>query len=166
MLGDVRDGPGFGQGPGPLGVEPGETGLLAATARAATRIVGASAADGEAGVQHRGLQQEAEARLANGGNAEGFDPREGLRRIRTTFPMAVPADEPLAEGPAARSMRGGPGASPGAWEPGAGLGGAAIGGTIERLLREQNELIKQDIQRNANPPIAAPPPMRGGGLRM
>ena len=97
VLGDLRDGRDLVQGPGPLGVEPGETGLLAGSARAATRIVDASAAAGESGAQHRGLQHEAEARLASGGNAEGFDPREGLRRIRTTFPMAVPADEPLTE---------------------------------------------------------------------
>jgi hypothetical protein len=59
----------------------------------------------------------------------------------------------------------GAGISMGERDPLGGLGAASTA-TIERLLREQNELIKQDLQRNAHPPIAAPPPMRGGGIRM
>ncbi len=42
----------------------------------------------------------------------------------------------------------------------------AANGTIEHLLREQNELIRQDLQRNSSRPIAAPPPFRNSGIRM
>ena len=44
--------------------------------------------------------------------------------------------------------------------------GASSNGAIERLLREQNDLIRHELQRDASRPIAAPPPLRGGGLRM
>lgn len=45
-----------------------------------------------------------------------------------------------------------------------GLG--ASNGAIERLLREQNDLIRQELQRDTSRPIAAPPPLRGAGIRM
>ena len=45
-------------------------------------------------------------------------------------------------------------------------GFGASNGTIERLLREQNDLIRQDLQRDASRPIAAPPPLRNSGIRM
>ena len=187
ILGDVRQRRELAQGLGYPAVEPSGVGRLermpgkavadyvkwatgdregSRDGQAATRLVGAAVADGKSGAQHRGLQQEAVARHESGGATEGFDPQEGIRRIRTASPIAVPADDPLAEEPTIRPMRGRIGFSPAEWEPGAQLRGAATGNAIERLLREQNELIRQDIQRNANPPIAAPPPMRGGGIRM
>ena len=97
--------------------------------------------------------------------SEGFDPREGTRRVRVASPFAVPVDDSFAAGRAMPPVRERAGNSPGERDPEARFGGASTG-VIERLLREQNELIRQDLQRNANRPIAAPPPLRGGGMRM
>ena len=97
--------------------------------------------------------------------AEGSDPREGIRRARASSPVAAPADVSIADGRTTRPGRGTAGFSAGQTDPES-RSGVMSNGTIERLLREQNELIRQDLQRNANPSIAAPPPMRGGGIRM
>ncbi len=110
------------------------------------------------------VRDGAEARLKNEAASEGIEAREGIRRLRTSFPAAAPADGQHAEERTTGS-RAGAGISQGGRDPNVQLGGAAVG-VIERLLREQNELIRQDLQRNVRPPIAAPPPMRGGGIRM
>jgi hypothetical protein len=101
----------------------------------------------------------------SGGPSGSLDPREAIRRARASSPIAAHAEESplqdrMVQPPQARA-----GLSSGGLEGGAGLDGMSTG-VIERLLREQNELIKQDLQSNAYPPIAAPPPLRGGGIRM
>jgi hypothetical protein len=125
---------------------------------------GNTTADGTREHDLQAVRDEAEARLKNEGASEGIEAREGIRRMRTSFPAAAPADGQHAEERTTGS-RAGAGISPGGQDPNVQLGGAAVG-VIERLLREQNELIRQDLHRNVRPPIAAPPPMRGGGIRM
>ncbi len=135
---------------------------------AATRRTSPVAADGANGERRRHRQDprdEIEAWHASGEVAEGFDPREGIRRTRVSFPISAPSGESLAQERPMQSTWGGAGISPGGRDTEARIGGGATG-VIERLLREQNDLIRQDIQRNASPPITAPPPMRGGGIRM
>ena len=127
--------------------------------------VAAQGAAGERGRDVRGPQDEIEAWHASGGVPEGFDPREGLRRIRAPFPLAAAAGESIVEGRTMPPTGEASGISPGGRDRDAGIGGGATG-AIERLLREQNEMIRQDAQRSASPPIAAPPPLRGGGMRM
>ena len=189
---DGRDGPcrGVGDGLGPRvdagtgeagrrrGVEPGESGRIAtealgdyegwrnadrgavATRSRTARRIGTDWRIGETSA--RGPKPGAEPRRI----PEGFDPREGIRPLQAAFPVPGPAVESLAEERATPVLaRVEAGASPGGRDADARIGGGSTG-VIERLLREQNELIKQDVQRNANPPIAAPPPMRGGGIRM
>jgi hypothetical protein len=111
------------------------------------------------------LRGGAEARHNGARSPEGFDPLEGYWRIRASSPVAAAADESLADGRAMWPVRRGAGTLYGERGPESRFGGASTG-AIERLLREQNELIRQDLQRKASPPIAAPPPMRGGGIRM
>jgi hypothetical protein len=135
---------------------------------AAARRTGAVAADGSPGGRRRDVRDPQDAIEAWHGSEEvpeGFDPREGIRRVRASFPTAAPAGESLARERPMPPGWGGAGTSPGGRDAEARIGGGATD-AIERLLREQNELIRQDIQRNASPPIAAPPPMRGGGIRM
>ena len=135
---------------------------------AAIRTGGPAAVEGAAGAHRRdmpALRVRAEAWHNNEMPPEGFDPREGIRRVRAASPIAAPADDYFTEGRAMRPVRERAGIPPGARDPEARFGGAPTG-VIERLLREQNELIRQDLQRNANRPIAAPPPLRGGGMRM
>jgi hypothetical protein len=174
------------QGPAHPGAEQRESGWLGSSTREASAdFVGWANSDREGsrtgltapwragntiadGSRHRDLQagrDEAEARLKNEGASEGIEAREGIRRMRTSFPAAAPADGQHAEERTTGS-RAGAGISPGGRDPNVQLGGAAAVGVIERLLREQNELIRQDLRRNVSPPIAAPPPMRGGGIRM
>jgi hypothetical protein len=135
---------------------------------AAIRTGGPTAAAGAAGAQRGDMPASrggAETWHNGERSPEGFDPREGIRRVRAASPLAAPADDSFAEGWATRPVRERAGIPPGERGPEARFGGASTG-VIERLLREQNELIRQDLQRNANRPIAAPPPLRGGGMRM
>lgn len=99
-----------------------------------------------------------------GGPAEGSDPREAIWRTRASSP-GLAADPSPADEPAMRSARGWSASPSGGHDPES-RSGAVSTEAIERLLREQNEMIRQDLQRNVAVPIAAPPPMRGGGLRM
>jgi hypothetical protein len=122
----------------------------------------------EADAQQRdrqALREATEDWQRSGGPAGSLDPREGIRRTRTSSPIVAAVDELLPQDRTIQPSREMAGGSPGGWDPVARLGGFSTG-VIERLLREQNELIRQDIQRNSHPPIAAPPPMRGGGVRM
>jgi hypothetical protein len=122
----------------------------------------------EAGAQRRdqeALPEATDARHRSGPRPGSLDPREGIRRTRASSPIAAPVDESIAPDRATPPSREMPGASPGEWDAGARLGSSSTD-VIVRLLREQNELIRQDLRRTANPPIAAPPPMRGGGARM
>jgi hypothetical protein len=96
--------------------------------------------------------------------SERPDPREGIWRVRSAAPAVPQPEDSLAEGRATAAARVG-GTAPGDWNTPGPLGAGSTA-AIERLLREQNELIRQDLQRTANTPIAAPPPLRGGGLRM
>lgn len=131
---------------------------------AAAQRVGTAAAEAQ-GRDRQALREATEAWHRSGGPAGSLDPREEIRRTRASSPIAAHVDEALPQG---RTIQPSPemgGGSTGGWDPGARLGGSSTG-VIERLLREQNELIRQDIQRNSHPPIAAPPPMRGGGVRM
>jgi hypothetical protein len=123
---------------------------------------GNTTADGTRQYDLQTVRDQAEARLKNEGASEGIEAREGIRRMRTSFPAAAPADGHLAE-ERTTGPRAGAGLSPGRRDTNLQLGGGANGGVIERLLREQNELIKQDLQRNVSPPIAAPPRCAEGG---
>src|SRR6185437_13432240 len=119
------------------------------------------------GAQRRDEQAPPEAPDAwhrSGPSFGSLDPREGIRRTRSSSPIAAPVDESLAPARATPPAREMAGASPGGWDAAAQLGGSSTG-LIERLLKEQNELIRQDLRQTASPPIAAPPPMRGGGVR-
>jgi hypothetical protein len=186
ILGDGGQRRGAVQGRTYPGVEPRESGWPGSSTRGASadfvgwansnregsrtglmahRLAGNTTADGMRDRDSQAIGHEAEARLKNESASEGLDAREGIRRMRTSFPAAAPADGHLAEERTTGS-RAGVGLSPGERDTNLQLGGAATGGVIERLLREQNELIKQDLQRNVSPPIAAPPPIRGGGIRM
>lgn len=105
------------------------------------------------------------ARLGDEGVLEGFDPRGSARRMRAPFPVGPQADGSLADGlPAWQRAETGP--ADRQRTAGSQQGGLVQGSVIERLLREQNELIRQDMHRNTSPPLAAPPPLRGGGIRM
>jgi hypothetical protein len=109
--------------------------------------------------------EQTESRHEIGGFPDGFDPREGIRRINASFPIPASAIEWMTREQPMQPSWTGAGISPGSRDTEARIGGGSIG-VIERLLREQNDLIRQDTQRNMSPPIAAPPPMRGGGIRM
>ena len=134
---------------------------------AVIRPGGPAVAVGEAGARSRDVPtREAGVEVwHDGGWSNGIDPREAMWRMRATSPGAAPIDDSIAEGRGMRSVRERVGNPPSARDPVVGFGGASTG-AIERLLKEQNELIRQDLQRNANHPIAAPPPLRGGGMRM
>jgi hypothetical protein len=135
---------------------------------AATRRDGAGTADGAAGAQQRdpqALQGAAGAWNNVGGLAEGLDPREAIWRARASAPGAARVDDAAIEGQTMQPGRRRAGSSPGEWDSEA-RSGVASTGAIERLLREQNELMRQDLHQNANSPLAAPPPLRGGGIRM
>lgn len=132
------------------------------------RSVAPTVPDVEAGMRSTGIEPmrgEVEARQRVAMSPGGFDLLEGIRRARVAPPPAPAPDGSPADGPAMRRERGWASASSGEQGLGSRFGGASTD-AIERLLREQNELIRQDLQRNAHPPIAAPPPMRGGGIRM
>jgi hypothetical protein len=183
ILGNAEETLGAAQRPAYPGVEPGESGRLGRSAREASAdLVGLTTGahedsrDGLTAARRAGItsvigapqrdsmaiREEAETRLNNEKSPEGLDPREGIRRTRSS-----PAtDEQAADEMSTRRARGRSWPVPSESDRNNQFGGAATGGVIERLLREQNELIRQDIQRNASPPIAAPPPMRGGGIRM
>jgi hypothetical protein len=186
ILGDGGGRRGIVQGSAHAGAEPRESGWPGSSTREASVDLAGRADSGSEGprtwlttpwragdviadgARQHDLQadrDEAEARLKNEGASEGIEAREGIRRMRTSFSAAAPADGQLAKERTAGS-RAGAGNSPGGRDPNVQLGGAAAVGVIERLLREQNELIRQDLQQNVRPPIAAPPPMRGGGIRM
>jgi hypothetical protein len=188
-LAAVRSLPGSGRQGGAAAAEPGEFGRSQRMAPgaladygewrtadraagpdgiAAARRAGPAAADRAAGEPRRDIRDprdEIEAWHGSGEMPDGFDPREGIRRARAPFPIAAPAGESLAQERAMQPMWRGAGIPSGGRDSEARIGGGATD-AIERLLREQNDLIKQDIQRNASPPIAAPPPLRGGGIRM
>jgi hypothetical protein len=132
---------------------------IAAAQRAGTPASGAQRSDEQA------LPEATDAWHRSGPSFGSLDPREGIRRTRASSPIAAPVDESLAQDRATPPSREMAGASPGGWDTGAQLSGSSTG-VIERLLKEQNDLIRQDLRRTASPPIAAPPPMRGGGVRM
>jgi hypothetical protein len=134
----------------------------------AARRAGTAAADDAGGAAPRNrqaLQEDAGVWRQSGDLGEGVDPRDAIWRTRGSSPIAASADDANTEEWTQRPARGSSGISPGERSPEARSGGASTG-VIERLLREQNELIKQDLQQSAYSPIAAPPPMRGGGIRM
>jgi hypothetical protein len=187
-LANLRIRQGFAKGPNDSGMEPvgsggagrmgqeaiadyaewvaggGGGGDRVASARGAV----AAAVDGSAGARQREkpvARDEADAWQSSGLIAEGSDPRERIWKARASSPVVAPADVSIADGRTTWPARGTAGFSPSQTDPES-RSGVASTGAIERLLREQNELIRQDLQRNANPPIAAPPPMRGGGIRM
>jgi hypothetical protein len=183
ILGNGGERLGAAQRPAYPGVEPGESGRFGRLAREAsadfaglttearegsrdglkaTRRDGNPSVIGSLQRDSMAIREGAEARLNNEKAPEGLDPREGIRRTRSSSAV----DEQPADEMSIRLARGRSGYVPGESDRNTHFGGAATSGVIERLLREQNELIRQDIQRNTNPPIAAPPPMRGGGIRM
>ncbi len=183
-LGEDGESRGAVQGPAYQGIEPRESGWRGPLHReASVDLTGWARSDREGGrdgltsprragdITENGVLQRdpqairhgAEQQLNHEAAPEGLEAREGIRRMRTSF--SAPAGGQFAEEQATGS-RGSAGISPGGKDPSVQLGGAAAIGVIERLLREQNELIRQDLQRNVSPPIAAPPPMRGGGIRM
>jgi hypothetical protein len=185
ILTDVRRGQRFVGGQGDTGKEPARAGRVSPEAIAGylewmnggldggrDRVAAArrdtmAAAVGEVGERRPdrlAIPDESEASRDGGRPSEGPDPREGIWRVRASSPAAAPSDDLLVEGRAMQAA-GGTGISTGERDP-LGRFGAGSTAAIERLLREQNELIKQDLQRNAHPPIAAPPPMRSGGIRM
>jgi hypothetical protein len=134
----------------------------------ATRRTCTVAADGAAGERRRDMRdvrEETEARDGSGWVPDGFDPHEGIRRIHASFPSSASVVESVTREQSMQPIWTGAGISPGGRDTEVRIGGVSTG-VIERLLREQNDLIRQDIQRNASPPIAAPPPMCGGGIRM
>lgn len=132
---------------------------------AANPTGGRAAGDGPRPHQMPALQGGAEPRRNGAIAPEGFDLLEGIRRARASSMAAAAGDESLAAGSMMRPLGGRDVTSCGEHGPGSRFGGASTD-VIERLLREQNELIRQDLRRDAHPAIAAPPPMRGGGIRM
>ncbi|MHB1561850.1 MAG: hypothetical protein ACYC61_30745, partial [Isosphaeraceae bacterium] len=105
-----------------------------------------------------------EAAAGRGFSGADIDAWEAIRRMRTAVPLSGPVAGCSSDGPSGWSRPSS--SSPGGREASFQAGGGASGSVIERLLREQNEMIRQDAQRAASPPISAPPPFRGGGLRM
>ena len=134
---------------------------------AAIRPGGPTMAVGQAGARSRDVpaREGGVEPCYDRGLSNGIDPREAIWRMRATSPVEASIDPSIAEGRAMHSVRERAGNPPGARDPVVGLGVESTG-AIERLLKEQNELIRQDLQRNSNHPIAAPPPLRGGGIRM
>jgi hypothetical protein len=185
ILADIRLRQGLAGGVGDPGTRPGQSGQPDRVPQGAIagyvewrtgdredsrdRVAAAQRAGTVTAVAHQrdrqALRGETEAWNRSGGPSGSPDPREGIRRTRASSPFAAPVDESLPHDRTMQPSREMGGVSPRGLEPGARLGGLSTG-VIERLLREQNELIRQDLQRNSHPPIAAPPPMRGGGVRM
>ncbi len=130
-----------------------------------SRSVAGTPVAGVPGRGSRALGLEDDSLAGPGAPGADFDAGEAIRKMRS----ASPASASLASRPAEASASWGQAASAG---PSGGRdtmfpsGGPSSGTVIERLLREQNEMIRQDAQRSASPPISAPPPLRGGGLRM
>lgn len=132
------------------------------------RSVGPIIPDGEAGMRSPGMEPirgGGEARQGVAMSPEGWDLLEGIRRARAASPAAPSLAGSPVVGPAMGHAWDRNETAPGGHGSESRFGGASTD-VIERLLREQNDLIRQDLQRNAHPPIAAPPPLRGGGIRM
>ncbi len=137
--------------------------------RSRRRVAHGPAGPGEAGpdaLDHRAPATALDDDTTAGRGLPGvdLDAWEAIRRMRTAAPSWEPIarrsfEESAALPRSSASSQGGPEAS-------FQSGGVTSGSVIERLLREQNDLIRQDAQRAASPPISAPPPLRHGGLRM
>lgn len=137
----------------------------AATAGQPDRPLARVGAEGGWGDGGPTLPDRAEARHDGMILSQHFALRDKTWKNPISSPIASASNDPATDGHSTRPDRGSYSTPSRNWGPEAGFGASATS-VIERLLREQNDLIRQDLQRDAGRPIAAPPPMRGGGIRM